>query len=221
MLLQIGSPSRALFEGVEFDEPVENPPLPFGRNAAARVGDVETEPAALRPVAEADRPFGGEFRGVGQQVDQQLRKPVAVGVEQTCVKPRFEDQFDAFGRFHADDVLLFVHQFVQLEVREVEFQSSGLDLREVEDVADQLQEQGVVVLDDRNVFPLFLLLVGLGKDAREPYDGVERRADFVAHVGQERRLEHVRLLGLLPGDDQLALALLKRELEPPHAQQRK
>ena len=36
------------FEGVEFDEPVENPPLPFGRNAAARVGDVETEPAALR-----------------------------------------------------------------------------------------------------------------------------------------------------------------------------
>ena len=75
--------SRALFEGVEFDEPVENPPLPFGRNAAARVGDVETEPAALRPVAEADRPFGGEFRGVGQQVDQQLRKPVAVGVEQT------------------------------------------------------------------------------------------------------------------------------------------
>ena len=62
-------------------------------------------------------------------------------------------------RFHADDVLLFVHQFVQLEVREVEFQSSGLDLREVEDVADQLQEQGVVVLDDRNVFPLFLLLV--------------------------------------------------------------
>ena len=81
--------SRALFEGVEFDEPVENPPLPFGRNAAARVGDVETEPAALRPVAEADRPFGGEFRGVGQQVDQQLRKPVAVGVEQTCVKPRF------------------------------------------------------------------------------------------------------------------------------------
>ena len=173
------------FEGVEFDEPVENPPLPFGRNAAARVGDVETEPAALRPVAEADRPFGGEFRGVGQQVDQQLRKPVAVGVEQTCVKPRFEDQFDAFGRFHADDVLLFVHQFVQLEVREVEFQSSGLDLREVEDVADQLQEQGVVVLDDRNVFPLFLLLVGLGKDAREPSEGDERCLEIVAQKGQE------------------------------------
>ena len=37
-----------------------------------------------------------------------------------------------------------MHQFVQLEVREVELQSSGLDLREVEDVADQLQEQGVV-----------------------------------------------------------------------------
>ena len=91
--LRNGQPeSRAGHEIVEFDEPVENPPLPFGRNAAARVGDVETEPAALRPVAEADRPFGGEFRGVGQQVDQQLRKPVAVGVEQTCVKPRFEDQ---------------------------------------------------------------------------------------------------------------------------------
>ena len=202
--------SRALFEGVEFDEPVENPPLPFGRNAAARVGDVETEPAALRPVAEADRPFGGEFRGVGQQVDQQLRKPVAVGVEQTCVKPRFEDQFDAFGRFHADDVLLFVHQFVQLEVREVELQSSGLDLREVEDVADQLQEQGVVVLDDRNVFPFFLLLVGLGKDAREPYDGVERRADFVAHVGQEGRFEAVRLLGAVACRTEVLLQPLAR-----------
>ena len=68
----------------------------------------------------------------------------------------------------------------------------------VEDVVDQLQQQLGIGVD--NLGELLLLLLGFGRSDQfgKTHDGVERRTDFVAHVGQERRFEHVRLLGLLP-----------------------
>ena len=84
--------SRALLEGVEFDEAFENLFRFVCGDSATGVRDPEIEFSAAHFVSEPDAARLRELRGVGQQVDQQLRKPVAVGVEQTCVKPRFEDQ---------------------------------------------------------------------------------------------------------------------------------
>ena len=43
----------------------------------------------------------------------------------------------------------------------------------------------------------------------------------MAHIGQERRFEHVGLFGLLAGDHQLSLALFERALETPRAQEKR
>ena len=43
----------------------------------------------------------------------------------------------------------------------------------------------------------------------------------MAHIGQERRFEHVGLFGLLAGDHQLSLALFERALEAPRAQEKR
>ena len=120
------------------------------------------------------------------------------------------------GRGH-HHVLTNLHDILRSVV---EPDLAALERRNVEDVVQQREQHLGVADHDGAVLGALLLrkLLALHQ-RREAHDGVERRADFVAHVGQERRLEHVRLLGLLPGDDQLALALLKRELEPPHAQQ--
>lgn len=159
------SESRALLEGVEFDEAVENLLRFVGGDSAAGVRDPEIKLFAAHFVSEADAARLREFRRVGQQVDDHLREPVAVGADGALFVFLLEEQFDALPDLHADDVLLLPHQFVQVEVRVDEVERPRLDFREVEDVADELQQQGVVVFDDRDVFLLLLLLVGRGQNA--------------------------------------------------------
>ena len=89
----------------------------------------------------------------------------------------------------------------------------GLDLGEVEQIvheADHMRARGMDVLEvflvalvaDR---PESLLQHHLGKAD----DGVERRADLVADLGQEIRFLRARLLGRALGRDELALGLLE------------
>ena len=66
-----------------------------------------------------------------------------------------------------------------------------------------------------NVLGVFLILpVGQGPEELtrhhlgEADDGVERRTQFVAHIGEERGLGTVGQFGLLPGDRQAFLPLL-------------
>ena len=90
---------------------------------------------------------------------------------------------------------------------------AGLDLGEIEkivDEADHVRAGGVDVLEvflvavvaDR---PETLLQHHLGKAD----DGVERRADLVADLGEEIGFLGARLLGRALGADQLALGLLE------------
>ena len=148
-----------------------------------------------------------EFRGVRQQVYHQLRKAVAVGADVAGFIPLFEYQLHVLVGFQPHDVLFLAHQLVQFEIRMDEFERPGLDLRKVEDIADELQQQRIVAFDDRHVFLLFLLFVRRGKDARKPDDGIERRAYLVAHVGQECRFQAVRLFGTVACGEQLLLHL--------------
>ena len=197
--------SRALLEGVEFDEAFENLFRFVCGDSATGVRDPEIEFSAAHFVSEPDAARLRELRGVGQQVDDHLREPVAVGADGALFVFLLEEQFDALPDLHADDILLLPHQFVQVEVRVDEVERPRLDFREVEDVADELQQQGVVVFDDRDVFLLLLLLFGRGQNARKSDDGVERRAYLVAHVGQKRRFQAVRLFGAVAGREEFLL----------------
>ena len=78
--------------------------------------------------------------------------------------------------------------------------ASGLDARHVEDVVDDREEIFAAAAD---VGAIFLVLVGAerAEDAALHHfgkadDGVERRAQFVAHIGEEFGLGAVGALGL-------------------------
>ena len=101
-----------------------------------------------------------------------------------------------------------------------EVHAPRLDLRDVEDVVDELQE---VAARDQDVADVALLLVVevaeelLLEQLREADDRVERRAQLVAHVREEGALGLVRRVGRLLGLAHLALgalALLDLALEP-------
>ena len=118
---------------------------------------------------------------------------------------------------------------------------AGLDARQVQDVVDQ-REQVLAALPDRRQprgaalgeAPVVL------QDLRVAEDRVQRRAQLVAHVGEELRLGGVgrlravaraqvlvvaqleaqhQLLALIVGGDQLALALLQLAVGPGEAGQ--
>ena len=67
----------------------------------------------------------------------------------------------------------------------VELHLASLDLREVEDVAQQREQDLAARPDGGDALPLVLRQVGVVDHARHADDGVEGRAQLVAHVGQE------------------------------------
>ena len=80
---------------------------------------------------------------------------------------------------------------------------AGLDLRHVQDIVDQFQQQPAAVVDVVGVFDVFRTPGGaehlLHDDFRKADHGVQRRAQLVAHIGQELGLGPVGEVGLLLG----------------------
>ena len=77
--------------------------------------------------------------------------------------------------------------------------AAGLDLRHVEDVVDDVEQIAPALADVAAVFEVFRVAERAEQpglhDLGESDDGVERRAQLVAHVGEECRLRLVGLLG--------------------------
>jgi hypothetical protein len=87
----------------------------------------------------------------------------------------------------------------QVERRAVQLQRGGFQLGEVQDVVDHRMQRLAGVVHQADA-PAILVLQSrtLGQQAREPDDAVERRAQFVAHIGQEVGLGAHGDLGVVP-----------------------
>ena len=167
-----------------------------------------------RPAAGAGRhgqphaAVRGELDGVGQQVLQHLLQPLGVG-DHPAAEPRVdlhvEGQPAALGL-----VLEGAGDHVE-EVREVDLlglhgHRARLDLRQVEDVGDQVEQVGAGAVDRPRELhlPRRQVAVGVvGQLLAEDQDAVERGAELVRHVGQELRL-------VLRGQGQLGGLVLER-----------
>ena len=120
-----------------------------------------------------------------------------------------------------DDAQRFRQRLRQVELLHVELHAAGLDLRHVEDVVDDFQQ---IMAAGQNVVAVFLVFLraeraehAAAHDLGEPDDGIERRAQLVAHIGEEFGfglvgfLGAVLLLGIFFGEvgefDGLALEL--------------
>ena len=113
-------------------------------------------------------------------------------------------------------------QRAEVERDVFEFQLAGIEFRQVENIVEQLHQHFARVMGDRQL----LLLLGIQRAVEGQRDhaqqAIERRADFMAHVGQERRacLGHVQggaardfqlLVGLAePGVDRLEFGGARR-----------
>ena len=91
------------------------------------------------------------------------------------------------------------HDLLDVDLLEIQFDAAGLDLGHVENIVDDIEQELAAAFDVAAVFVVFrraeraehARFHDLGKSD----DGIERRAQFVAHAGEERRFGPVGLLG--------------------------
>ena len=97
---------------------------------------------------------------------------------------------------HSSTIALQHHRLL------VELVATGLDPRQVEDLVDQVEQVPPGVVDVVGIFAVGGVLHGaehfLAHHLREAEDGVERRAQLVAHGGEKARLGEVGVLGAPP-----------------------
>ena len=155
--------------------------------------------------AELDAAAVRELEGVGQQVSEHLEQPLVVGAE-AAGQAGLEDDLEgqALGVGEVPEVPLHgvPNGGVGL-LPEVQSDGARLDLREVQDVADQGEELLAAGLDDVRELDLLVGEVPLGILAEllgEDQEAVQGCAQLVGHVGQEFALVlggQGELLGLL------------------------
>ena len=148
----------------------------------------------------------GELDGVREQVDQRLRQSSRVAAQAIGQMADVQDHLQplvvgqAADHFHRAR-----YQFVEREVGVLQRHLAGLDLGQVEDVVDDLQQVLGGAIDLGQAFALLRVARVATHQVGEADDGVHRRADLVAHVGQERALGAVGRLGLVGPADELDL----------------
>jgi hypothetical protein len=108
----------------------------------------------------------------------------------------------------------------EIEVDLLEAQQAGLDLREIQDVVDDSQQRVGAGLYGLGVLALRRGELGVEQQAGHTHDAVHRRANLVAHVGEEFRLEahgferRIARLFELRGDDLPLPDVLHRRANP-------
>src|SRR5690606_19878296 len=100
-----------------------------------------------------------------------------------------DDQFEVlFHDARGNEGRHVLDRLGEIERRVVEHQLAGVDLREVENVVDDRQQRIARLDDDIDEHGLALVELGAREQFGHAQHAVHRRADLVAHVGQEFRL---------------------------------
>ncbi len=156
---------------------------------------------------QLDRPGVGELHRVRQQVAQHLQQPLLVGVQrggQLRGDPYGEVQALLRGQ-RPESGLHVVDELDERDARRGDVHLARLDLRQVQDVVDQLQQVRAGAVDGLGELHLLRREVALGvvgEQLGQDQQRVERRAQLVRHVGQELAL-------VAHGDRELFGALLQ------------
>ena len=152
-----------------------------------------------------DGAFAGELDRVADQVGQDLLEAQRVAHQRqrrVAVDQAHQLQLLGMGG-GGEDGQGVLQQVPQVERDAVEHQLAGLDLREVEDLVDDAQQVVGGFFDGAQVVQLARGQLAFLQQVGEAEDAVERRADFMAHVGQELGLDAAGLQGLFARQVQL------------------
>ena len=188
--------------GLGLREAFEDALLVLGRDADAGVRHGEGHAhrvVAARGHADADHhlAFGRELDGIAAQVDQHLLQ--AQDVADQAARQRgvdLEQHLDGLvGGTGGEDRAQPPDELVRVEGLRVQQHLSGFDLREVQDVVEQPQQRTRRAFGLAGIVALACRQRGLVQQRQHAQDGIHRRADLVAHVGQEVALGLGGLLG--------------------------
>src|SRR4051812_27354872 len=94
----------------------------------------------------------------------------------------------------------------ELTGRQLQFDPSGLDLGDIQNVVNQGEKAFSATVDDVQVFALLLGNIAVAQQTREAENGIQRRAQFVAHVAQEGALGAISGIGRILSDLEFAVS---------------
>ena len=139
---------------------------------------------------QADTALLGELEGVGQQVLENLLQTLGVGVD-AAAEVRIDLDVErelAVVRLVAERACDRFDQVGDVDLLGVDRDRAGLDLGEIEDVADQVEQVGAGAVDGARELDLLGRQVAVRvvrKLLTQNENRVERRAQLVRHIGQE------------------------------------
>src|SRR4029078_6274082 len=139
---------------------------------------------------EANASLAGELERVGEQVLQHLLQALGVCGDRTTeiwIEINLERQLPGI-RFVPEGPRDHVHQICEGDLLGIYRDGARLDLREIENVADQVQQIGAGPVNGARELDLFAGKISVGivdQLLTENQDAVERRAQLVRHSGQK------------------------------------
>src|SRR6266850_2206065 len=185
----------------DLPELLEDLRLIFRRDADARVLHIDADVAVLDAHSHVDATaIGRELHRIREEVVEDLFHLALVRLDRRqVIRSERVECYPVARRTLPDDRHTAVERRRQRERRDLELHTTGLDLREVQDVVDEREE--MLARGEDVLLILTLLRVELSEHSGEHHvgeadDRVERRAQLVAHVREELALMAVRDLEL-------------------------
>ncbi len=172
--------------------------------ADARVVYLEVDrhpgPGALVPRRAHDHfAYARELDRVGHEIDQHLAEPAGISDHDIGdARLHVEDELDALVRGGLGEQLdRLLKHVLGAELDGFQAQPAGLDLREIENVVDDLEQRVAGCPDRLHVLMLLGRQLGFEQQAGHADDPVHRCPDLVTHRGEELGLQAGQLLQLL------------------------
>ena len=190
----------------------EHEAAPLGRDAGPAVDDLDRQAhgvvAARGAHPHADLAAGGELDRVAHEVRRDLPEARLVAHEAggrvERVVQRHPPRGAVRGRGQADDLR---ERPLQVERRRAQRELAHLQARGVEHVVDDVEERQPRIADRVHAGARLLVHLAFEQEVGHADHAVHRRAELVAHPGEEPRLRPHRRLGLGPRAHERGLAL--------------
>ena len=159
-------------------------------DADAGIADRDGHHGALDACRDGDlAALRRELDGIREQVDEHLLEGAPVGPQREGGRHVALNGNTALEGPRAHQPHHFVQRRIGLQCLAFEHHAAGLDLRHVEDVVDDIEQEQSAPVDVARILGVFLRAHGpehfrqhhLG----EADDGIERRSKLMRHVGEE------------------------------------
>ena len=192
--------------GFKLRELFENVVQLVRRDAGSGIDHADHDLAVLFARPDPHRTFFGELDRIADEIEDDLAHAQFVAHALGQVGRDFHVERDTLGlgvgfeqTDAAADQMAVVDRFAR------QLHTAGLDLRQIEQLVEQPQHRLARIRDHPRIFVMFVGQLALEQQVGETDHPVHRRADFMAHIGEEMGLGLRGAFGLVARLAQLLL----------------